>query len=505
MNFAVHTDDIVSLDADLLALLVFEDKLGEGTVYQALDRGLGGLLGGLVQEEQFKGKKGQQLVVHTHKKVGAARVLLVGGGSRKEFQPGDLRGFAARAVKAAAAAGGKRVTIVLPYTEGPVQERAAQFLVEGALLGRYKFDKYLTGDKKQKETIETVTLAMSSDNVESARRDAIKRAVQRGERVARGVQRARDLVNEPAAVMTPTAMAEVAKQIAKEHDLEVKVLGPKECEKLGMGMYLAVAQGSDEEPRFIHLAYKPKGRPATARKKVALIGKGVTFDSGGLSLKTSQGMEDMKIDMAGAAAVLSAVGVLADLGCPHEVHAIAACTENMPSGKSYKLGDVLKSMAGKTVEINNTDAEGRLTLGDAITYAIREIAPDEVFDFATLTGACMVALGPHIAGVMGNDLSLVERWLAAARLAGEEMWHLPLPDRLKEQLKSEVADMRNTGDRYGGALTAGLFLREFAGDTAWVHVDLAGPASSDKEFGHLGKGGTGFAVSTIVEYLAGRE
>jgi len=505
MNFSLHTDDILPLKTDLLALLVFEDKLGEGTLFNALDKALGGLLSGLMADEQFKGKKGQQLLVHTHGKIGAARVLLVGGGARGEFQAGDLRGFAARAVKAAGAASGKSVTVALPYTEGPVQERAAQFLVEGALLGRYRFDKYLSGDRKQKETIEQVTLAMSSDNVEPARLDAIRRAVKRGERVAEGVARARDLVNEPAAVMTPTAMAETAKQLAKEHDLDVKVLGPKECEKLGMGMFLAVAQGSDEEPRFVHLSYKPKGGGRAPRKKVVLIGKGVTFDSGGLSLKTSQGMEDMKIDMAGAAAVLSAIGVLAEIGCPHEVHAIAACTENMPSGKSYKLGDVLRSMAGKTVEINNTDAEGRLTLGDALTYAVREIQPDELIDFATLTGACMVALGPHTAGVMGNDLSLVERWLSSARMASEEMWHLPLPERLKEQLKSEIADMKNTGDRYGGALTAGIFLREFVGETPWVHVDIAGPASSDKEFGHLGKGGTGFAVATIAEYLAPRD
>jgi leucyl aminopeptidase len=269
-------------------------------------------------------------------------------------------------------------------------------------------------------------------------------------------------------------------------------------------MYLAVAQGSDEEPRFIHLSYQPKGTPK-GRKKVVLIGKGVTFDSGGLSLKGSKDMEDMKVDMSGAAAVLAAIGALAELRSPHEVHAIAACTENMPSGKSYKLGDVLKSMSGKTVEINNTDAEGRLTLGDALTYALKEIQPDEVIDFATLTGACMVALGPNLAGVMGNDNSLTERWLQAARQAGEEMWHLPLPERLKDQLKSDVADMKNTGERWGGALTAGLFLKEFVGTTPWVHVDLAGPATATEEWGHVPKGGTGFAVATMVEYLAPRE
>src|SRR5262249_16272538 len=214
-------------------------------------------------------------------------------------------------------------------------------------------------------------------------------------------------------------------------------------EKLGMGMFLGVAQGSDEEPRFIHLTYKPRSKP---RKRIALIGKGVTFDSGGLSLKPSQSMEDMKTDMAGAAAVIASIAAIAELGVPFEVHAIAACTENMPSGHSYKLGDVLRSMAGKTVEINNTDAQGRLPLADAITYSLG-FEPDEVIDFATLTGACIVALGPHVAGVMSNDDTMRERWLTAARQAGEDMWPLPLPERLREFLKSEIADMRNTGER----------------------------------------------------------
>jgi leucyl aminopeptidase len=504
MKFSFHTDDVTKLSTGLLGLLAFEEGLAEGAIFQALDRALDGLLTRLVTEEQFKGKKGQTLMLHTHGRVGAARLLLVGAGARKDFAPSDLRGFGARVYKAGVAASVKNVTLVMPYTEGVVQERAAQFLAEGALLGGYKFDKYLTGDKKKPDPIEEVKIAMSADNVDASRLDGIRHGVQRGEQVASAVALARDLINEPAGDLTPKRMAEVAQRVAKQHGLEAKVLGPKECEKLGMGMYLAVAQGSDEEPRFIHLVYKPKGK-TPSKKTIALIGKGVTFDSGGLSLKPSNAMEDMKVDMSGAAAVLSAIGVLADLGVPYEVHAVAACTENMPSGKSYKLGDVLKSMNGKTVEINNTDAEGRLTLGDAISYALAEVKPDEIFDFATLTGACMVALGPHTAGVMGNDLSLVERWLAASRLAGEDMWHLPLPEKLRDQLKSDVADMRNTGDRYGGALTAGLFLKEFVGETPWVHVDIAGPASADKESGHIGKGGTGFGVATIVEYLASRE
>ncbi len=504
MKFTFHTDDITALGADLCALLCFEEQVPDGANLQSLDRGLSGLLVKLLGEEQFKGKKGQTLQVHSHGKIGAARVLLVGAGPRKDFQLGDLRLFSAKAVRVGHAAHLQKVAIVIPPLEGSLQERAAQFLAEGALLGGYQFDKYLTGERKKPFSVEEVRLLLPGEGTEPGRMEAARHGVQRGELLALGVGLCRDLVNEPAAEMTPRKMAEVALRLAKEHPLEAKILGPKECEKLGMGMFLAVAQGSEEEPRFIHLTYRPRGKNPP-RKRVVLVGKGVTFDSGGLSLKASSAMLDMKIDMAGAAAVLAAISVLADLGCPYEVHALCACTENMPSGRAYKLGDVLKAFNGKTVEINNTDAEGRLTLGDALAYAIKEIKPDEIFDFATLTGACMVALGPFTAGVMGNDLSLVERWLTAARLSGEEMWHLPLPERLKEVLKSDVADMKNTGDRYGGALTAGLFLKEFVGETPWVHVDLAGPAAVEKEWGHQGKGGTGFGVATIVEYLVPRE
>jgi leucyl aminopeptidase len=312
----------------------------------------------------------------------------------------------------------------------------------------------------------------------------------------RAVMRARDLVNEPAGWMTPRKLAELSGAWARQAGLEVTVLDRAACAELGMGLFLAVAQGSSEEPRFIHLAWKPAG----AERRVVLVGKGVTFDSGGLSIKTNDGMLDMKTDMAGAAAVLAAAVAAGEEKLPIEVHALAACTENMPSGSSYKLGDVLRSLDGKTVEINNTDAEGRLTLADALTYGLR-LKPDVVLDFATLTGACIVALGPHTAGVMGNDDALVGAFLAASEQAGEDMWRLPLPPRLAEQLKSEIADLKNTGERWGGALTAGLFLKEFVGKVPWVHVDIAGPSSASKEQGHVGKGATGFGVVSILNYL----
>ncbi|HMF41906.1 MAG TPA: leucyl aminopeptidase, partial [Polyangia bacterium] len=313
---------------------------------------------------------------------------------------------------------------------------------------------------------------------------------------ARAVARARDLVNEPAGVMTPTALADTAAGWARSAGVSVEVLDRAGCAALGMGLFLAVAQGSTQEPRFIHLAWTPPG----ARRRVVVIGKGITFDSGGLSLKTNEGMLDMKTDMAGAAAVLAAVVAAAEEKLGVEVHALAACTENMPSGNAYKLGDVIRSLDGKTVEINNTDAEGRLTLADALSFGLR-LKPDAMLDFATLTGACMVALGPNTAGVMSNDDALAGELLAAAQRAGEEMWRLPLPPRLTEQLKSEIADFKNTGERWGGALTAGLFLKEFVGSVPWVHVDIAGPSSAAKEYGHVNKGGTGFAAAAILEFL----
>jgi leucyl aminopeptidase len=495
MKFTLFSEPataLADLPVDLLAVALFKENRNESELFSLLNQRLDGHLGRIAEEERFLGKPQQTLTVHTHGKIAAPRILLVGLGSRADATVADVRHAAAKVARAARHVGAKSAAIAFPAGRGDARD--VELAVEGVLLGRYKFDRYLTSDEsKHPDVLESVTLAASRE----LDAGAFEKSTRRAEIVAEAAARARDLVNEPAAEMTPTKLAAVAEELARARGLDVEILDAARCRELGMGMFLAVAQGSDEEPRFIHLSYKPK---SPAKKKVVIIGKAVTFDSGGLSLKTSQGMEDMKVDMAGSAAVIQAIGALAALEAPVEVHALAAATENMPSGKSYKLGDVLKSMAGKTVEINNTDAEGRLTLGDALAFA-KTLEPDEIFDFATLTGACMVALGPHIAGVMSNDAALSERWLAAAKAAGEEMWPMPLPDRLKEQLKSDIADMRNTGERYGGALTAGLFLKEFAGTTPWVHVDIAGPATEGKEYGAHTKGGTGFAVATIVEYL----
>jgi leucyl aminopeptidase len=485
---------------DLFAFTTFGDP-SKDSFFKSVDTALSGVLSDVAKSESFEGKTGQTIVVHTHGRIPAKRILVVGAGGRSEFANHHIRDIAATIAQVANKASAASIGFLLPMLGGGREQALVQILAEGVHLGTYKFGRYLTGeDHKRPMALKQfgVFLDPKGKKLAAAQAKAFAAAVTRGTQIAQAVNHARDLINEPAATVTPIALATDAQAIAKKHkSITVTVLDAKKCQELGMGMFLAVGRGSDQEPRFIHMTYKPAKKP---RKRLCFIGKGVTFDSGGYSLKTSQGMEDMKVDMSGAAAVISAMDAIATLGSEHEIHAVAACCENLVSGRAYKLGDVLTSMDGTTVEINNTDAEGRLTLGDAITYARTKIEPDEMFDFATLTGACMVALGPYTAGVMSDHDALVKAWMSCAERTGEDMWRLPLTARLRDQLKSQVADMRNTGDRLGGAITAGLFLKTFAKDTPWVHVDIAGPASLSSTRPSQPKGGTGFAVSTIVEY-----
>ena len=486
---------------DLLAFTTWGDP-SKDAVFKLVDQALGGALAEVAKAESFEGKSGQSLSLYTYGKLPAKRVVVVGGGPRSEVSSAGVRDLSAAVAQTAGKVGAASVAYVLPALGTAREAAVVQLSVEGVVLGGYRFARYLTGDEaKRPSSLASFGFIHDAKGKKpgAAQARLFATAVTRGEVIAAAVNHARDLVNEPAAVATPSALAADAQAIAKKHKgtVTATVLDRKKCEELGMGMFLAVGQGSDQESKFIHLTYKPAKKP---KKRVCFIGKGVTFDSGGYSLKPSASMEDMKIDMSGAAAVISAIDAIASLGSEHEVHAVAACCENLVSGRAYKLGDVLKSMDGTTVEINNTDAEGRLTLGDAITYARTKIQPDELFDFATLTGACMIALGPYTAGVMSDSEPLVRNWMAAAERTGEDMWRLPLNGRLREQLKSPVADMRNTGDRLGGAITAGLFLKTFAKDTPWVHVDLAGPASTSTARPSQPKGGTGFAVATMVDY-----
>ena len=505
MEFRQITEGALAAAADVVAFCVFGDPSKDAN-FKLFNGALGGHLAEHAHAESFEGKPQQTLIfINRDGKVAARRVIALGAGARSDFSVAGLRDVAASAVAAASRVNAKSVAFVLPSLGGGKDALAAQATVEGVLEGSYRFHKYLTGeDAKKPTTVHSFGLLtdVKGKKPTAAQARALKAAIDRGATVGGAVNRARDLINEPAAHMTPAQLAAEAQAIAKKHpQLSVEVLGPKECAKLGMHMFLAVGQGSEQESRLVHITYKPKKK---AKKKIAIIGKGVTFDSGGYSLKPSQSMEDMKVDMSGAAAVISAMDAIATLGSDYEVHAITAACENLVSGRAYKLGDVLKSMDGTTVEINNTDAEGRLTLGDAITYARTKIQPDEIYDFATLTGACMVALGPYTAGVFSDSDGLARGLLQSAERAGEDMWRMPMLPRLREQLKSNIADMRNTGDRFGGAITAALFLKTFAKDTAWVHVDIAGPASVTTPRPSVPRGGTGFAVATIVEHLTNR-
>jgi leucyl aminopeptidase len=478
--------------------LVLERYAGEprlGPEARAVDGALGGLLGQALADQRFEGRVGETADVHTGGRLGVKRVLVVGLGAPRECTADVLRRAAAAAARRArdlgattlALAGlGSRASRLAPAVR-------AQAGAEGVLLGLYSFDRYKARKNGERGIASLALLVPAARD-----RGPAAAGLRLAELSAEATCFARDLINEPANSVTATALADRAQEIARAGGLRARVLDRAECERLGMGAFLGVNRGSAEPPQFIHLTYAPPGR---ARRRVALIGKGITFDSGGLDLKSAEGMERMKGDMSGAAAVLGVLKVLARLAPPVEVHGVIAATDNMPSGSAIKPGDVVRAMSGKTVEVNNTDAEGRLTLADAIAYARQEIEPDEIVDVATLTGACAVALGPLCAGAMSNDRALQARVLAAGARAGERLWPLPMIDEYKDGLRSEVADLRNTGPRPGGAITAGLFIREFAADTPWVHLDIAGAAFTDKELPYAPKGGVGFGTRTLLAYV----
>ncbi len=504
MNISIGSGEAPRARADVLVLPLFDSELSDGKqrpkAVTKVDKALKGQLLKLATQEGFKGKADQTCVVQTHGKVGAARVVLVGLGSRAKFTAEILRLGIGRAAKAAMRVKAKSMAILMPSARDA--ESTLRAIVEGVGLGVYRYEKWRTTNKDDKNgaTVEKLILLLGEGQKKDKAWDAV---LELGQRVADATNFARDLVNEPAGTMTPTILADEAKRLAKESGLSIEIGDRKKIESLKMGMFLGVARGSVEEPKLIQLSYVPKDAAAAKRAPICLVGKAITFDSGGLSLKPSDSMMDMKTDMAGSAAVLGAMKVVAHLKPPFPVHAFMGACENMPSGNAYRLGDVLVSRLGKTVEITNTDAEGRLVLGDVLTLAAEQ-KPALMVDLATLTGACMIALGNYIAGAFGDDDSLMRNVLVSARQAGEEMWRLPIADLQKDALKSDIADMKNSGERWAGAINASIFLKEFVGETPWVHIDIAGPSQSPKERGYYAKGATGFGVRTLVELVRRR-
>jgi leucyl aminopeptidase len=496
MNVTVSGEPLASTATDAIVVGVYADdkKLREPAA--RVNEASGRALAEVLEAEKFQGKAGSVTHLHSNGRLPARRVVVVGLGKRAETTPETVRRAAAAAVRRARDLGARAVATEVLGDRLPARARA-QAVVEGAILGTYTFDRYKR--EKSDKQVQTLQLAESDGR---HRREAADGA-RRGEVFARATWLARDLINAPANEVNPAHLAKVALDLAKEAGLGVQVFERADCRKMGMGAFLGVAAGSEQPPKFIHLTYTPTGR---SRRRVAVIGKGITFDSGGLDLKTAEGMLRMKDDMSGAAAVLGIMKALPQLAPAVEVHGLIAATENMPSGTATRPGDILKAMNGTTIEIGNTDAEGRLTLADAICYASQKVGADEIIDMATLTGACVVALGPLCSGLFANDQALANRLLAAAETAGERVWQLPLIDEYREHLKSDVADLNNVGPRGGGAINAGLFLKEFAGDKPWAHLDIAGPAFIEKDTPLGPKGATGYAVRTILTYLteAGR-
>ncbi len=487
MKIRVRGGEATAIQADVVIVPVVSGE-EDGRDVRALGRRVGGsTLKRAIGAARFRGREGQANVLPLQGPRRQA-IAMVGLGDESRLDLEAWRRAAGQARHLAAAVGATRVVVACGTRAVDPPQLGA--FVEGFLLAAYRFGKYKSEGETPTEVAE-LTFVVAAPPTESL--DALWRSI---EITLAGVTLARDLVNEPAAVKTPTYLAGVAKKLGKEAGIEVEVWEPKRIASENLAGLVAVARGSNEEPRFLHLRYRAKG----ATRKIALVGKGITFDSGGLSLKPAKSMETMKCDMAGAAAVLGTMTAIGRLKPKVDVDAYIPITENLPGGKAQKPGDVIRFRNDKTVEVLNTDAEGRLVLADALTLAA-DTKPTAIIDLATLTGACMVALGTQVAGLFANDQALADRLLALGHETGEPLWQMPLVAEYKDDIKSAVADLKNIGGGHAGSITAALFLQEFVGTTPWVHLDIAGPAFLEKGLPYAPKGGTGFGVRTLVRYL----
>lgn len=460
------TQDVKSLPCEVLVINKFED---ENTSIDLVNKYV-------VDKDKFEGKLGETYLIHTLGQLPQNKVLVVGFGKKEEFNADKMREAVAKAVKKLQQIKAKKACF-----DFDVNADYGKSAAIGALIADYGFDKYKS---EKKDRVDEITFAKFSEN-------DVKEGIIFGE----AMKFTRDLANEPAQNATPTRLAEVAKNI---DGIETKIYEKDECERMGMGAFLAVGQGSAQPPKFIHMKYTGKN----PRKRIAIIGKGICFDSGGLDIKPASSMLTMKDDMSGAACVLGVMSALSKLQPDIEVHGLIAACENMPSGTSYKPGDILTAKNGKTIEVDNTDAEGRLTLADALCYA-SELNVDEVIDIATLTGAVVVALGTFVTGIMGNDDDLIKRIIKTAEESGEKYWQLPMYKEYFNSLKSDIADMKNTGSRMGGASAAGVFLQEFVDGPKWAHIDIAGTAYLEKPQKEFIAGATGAGVRTLLNYIKG--
>lgn len=490
MDLRVTEIPFLEWAGDALAVGLFEDQIELTGELATLDEKLSGTVKELIAEAEFKGKEGSSVATRVGGNSPIRKIILVGLGNVDSLKLEGLRRAGAASARAAKRERCKKLGIHLPVWKGNAAA-SAQAIAEGVELALHQDTRFKSESEDKGPKVE---------NVELLGLGGQEAAITKARQICSGVILARELVAAPANIVTPITLAETALAIANEYRLDVEILEREDCEKLGMGAYLGVAQASDLPPKFIHLTYRPEGTP---RRKLAIIGKGLTFDSGGLNIKgAGSGIEMMKTDMGGAGATLGAAKAIAQLKPDVEVHFISAATENMISGHALHPGDILTASNGKTIEINNTDAEGRLTLADALVFT-EKLGVDAIVDLATLTGACVVALGDDIAGLWSQHDDIANQLLQASEAAGEKLWRMPMEEKYFDGLKSVVADMKNTGPRPGGAITAALFLKQFVKETPWAHLDIAGPVWADKENSYNSTGATGYAVRTLVHWVLG--
>jgi leucyl aminopeptidase len=491
MKINVLAGKIEKHKTDAAVIMLFENEK-PGKVAARVDKALGGMISRLIRKGDFKPKRGAVHLLYPEGRVPAERLLLVGMGKRSEFTLNHLRQAAGKAAPSLRSSGAQGITIVTEGT-GLDAEEVGQALSEGSVLGLYRFLKYKTDEENDRRK-DIRTIILLTETVGAVK--AMRKGVKVGEVIAGSTVMVRDMVSSPPVDMTPGIIAIKAKEVARRFGLKIQVLDKDRMQKLGMGALLGVASGSAQPPKFIILEYRKGG----TKPFIALVGKSITFDSGGISIKPAENMDRMKDDMSGGAAVLGAIRTASALKLPLNIVALLPATENMPGGSAYKPGDVLRTLSGQTIEIMNTDAEGRLILSDALTYACR-YKPAVIVDIATLTGACSIALGTEATGMLGTDDRFKQRIRAAGEKTGERVWEMPLWEEYYEQIKSDIADMKNTGGRAGSLITAAALLSKFVQKYPWVHLDIAATAWTEKERPYTPKGATGIGVRLLTQFL----
>ncbi len=496
MKISVKKGNLADTKSSAIILAIFEDQKKLTGNALEIDQKTGGLISELIRCRDFEAKHSQVSVLYTKEKLPAKRVALVGLGKYSEFNLDKLRGAFAAGMQHLRNINVKEVATSIDLNLIPkAKDKIAQAVLEGAILGLYQYTPFKTVERENLKNMEQLNIITEGKNL-----SFIEKKVRESQIITQAVYFTRDIVSAPSNEMTPTNLAKKAQEIARRKNVTCRVLDKTKMEKLGMNLLLGVASGSSQAPKFIILEYTG-GKKGKA--PIVLVGKGLTFDSGGISIKPSEKMDEMKTDMSGGAAVMGAIMAAADLRLSLNIVGLIPATENMPSGTALKPGDILKSYSGKTIEVVNTDAEGRLILVDALSYASK-YKPAAIIDIATLTGACIIALGDDVSGMLGNNDELKSEMNKAAQATGELVWELPLWESYSEQIKSDIADYKNSGGRAAGTITGAAFLSKFIGDFPWVHLDIAGPAFSDKDKPYIPKGASGIPVRLLVEFLSNR-